>query len=1024
MPTKPAKPVIPDDGASQASSIDISPDSLDDDASRVVSSSLTSDSPAQTAAANELAPTSPTVPIFTPADASQQLPNFRPQHEPTFCWGAVDGPSFVHSVTCAYDEAVHWRRNMFTLPSGLVGKEFVAELSRLFRAYAESSALECIALKAAALMPLLLLQRPHAKSKAKELVSCLQRRLHAWKAGDIDGLVREARVLQRSLPPMKRHCDANHTARVFSRLMLQGKVKAALRWISGCTSQGVLSLEEVTDSDGHTVLDVLLDKHPPAVDAHPEAIMDLGSAPQPYPTHPVLFERLDGDMIRSCALRTEGSAGPSGVDASGWRRLCTSFHAASRDLCNSVAAFARRLSTQFVDPSSLASFTACRLIPLDKAPGVRPIGVCETVRRIIGKAVMCVVGWDVQNAAGSLQLCAGQTAGCEAAVHAMRKIFEDSSTDGVLLVDASNAFNRLNRRVALLNIRIVCPSIATVLINTYRADAQLFVGGRSLLSREGTTQGDPLAMAMYALAMVPLQRSIRTEGSLHVWFADDATAGGRLRALRHWWDALVLLGPRFGYYPNSAKTWLVVKDEAFSEAQALFEGTGIRITQEGRRHLGAAIGSPTFTEQYVCVKVTEWVQEVDRLSTIALSQPHAAYAGLTHGLAGRWTYLARTVPGAGGWFRPLEDAVRLRLLPALLGRAAPSDIEWDLLTLPVRLGGMGIPSPTRQAIRDREASERISAPLTALIVSQTSSLGAAPAAQLKLRSEEHQQRRAADTRRAHAMSDRLNENQRRLMEIAREPGASAWLSALPIEEHGFALHKAAFRDAVHLRYGWQLPNVPSSCVCGQSFSVTHALQCPTGGFPSVRHNAVRDLLADVMTCVCHDVATEPVLQPLSGEEFDRASTITAPCARLDIAASGFYGGRFERTLFDVRVFNPLAQSNRLSLAACYRRHEAEKRRMYGARVREVERASFVPFVMTCVGGFGPAATATTKRLAALVAEKEDQCYSAVITWLRTRISFGLLRSAVMCLRGARSSRHQPQCDWSALDLHMAESRVR
>ena len=189
----------------------------------------------------------------------------------------------------------------------------------------------------------------------------------------------------------------------------------------------------------------------------------------------------------------------------------------------------------------------------------------------------------------------------------------------------------------------------------------------------------------------------------------------------------------------------------------------------------------------------------------------------------------------------------------------------------------------------------------------------------------------------------------------------------------------------------------------------------------MRHNAIRDLLADEMTGVCHDVATEPVLQPLSGEEFAGASTNMALGARLDIAASGFYGGRFERTFFDVRVFNPLAQSNQFPLARCYRRHEAEKRRMYGARVREVERASLVPFVMTCVGGYGPAATATTQRLAALIAEKEDQQYSAVIGWLRTKISFALLRSAGMCIRGARSSRHQPRCDWSALDLHLAES---
>ena len=148
-------------------------------------------------------------------------------------------------------------------------------------------------------------------------------------------------------------------------------------------------------------------------------------------------------VIRSAALRTKGGAGPSGVDATSWRRLCTAFQRDSSDLCTSIADATKHLCTTFVDPRSFSAFTACscRLIPLqlDKQPGVRLIGVCEVVRRMIGKAVMSVVGLDVLKAAGSLQLCAGQEAGCEAAVHTMRDLFKATSTDGVLLVNASNA---------------------------------------------------------------------------------------------------------------------------------------------------------------------------------------------------------------------------------------------------------------------------------------------------------------------------------------------------------------------------------------------------------------------------------------------------------------------------------------------------------------------------------------------------------------------------------------------------------
>ena len=85
-------------------------------------------------------------------------------------------------------------------------------------------------------------------------------------------------------------------------------------------------------------------------------------------------------------------------------------------------------------------------------------------RRILGKATLAIVGGDIQETAGALQLCAGQKAGSQTAVHAMRQVFEDTNTQAALLVDASNAFNNLNRQTTLLNINLNCPSIAKVLI--------------------------------------------------------------------------------------------------------------------------------------------------------------------------------------------------------------------------------------------------------------------------------------------------------------------------------------------------------------------------------------------------------------------------------------------------------------------------------------------------------------------------------------------------------------------------------
>ena len=144
-------------------------------------------------------------------------------------------------------------------------------------------------------------------------------------------------------------------------------------------------------------------------------------------------------------------------------------------------------------------------------------------------------------------------------------------------------------------------------------------------------------MAMYAIAVTPLIHRLKFVATKQVWFADDATAGGKLINLREWWDCLTNIGPDYGYFPNASKTWLIVKEGYKNEAASLFEGTQVAITEEGKKYLGSAIGKQTFIESYVQQKVATWIDELERLSSIAITQPHAAFAAFTHGLTSRWT---------------------------------------------------------------------------------------------------------------------------------------------------------------------------------------------------------------------------------------------------------------------------------------------------------------------------------------------------------------------------------------------------
>ena len=173
--------------------------------------------------------------------------------------------------------------------------------------------------------------------------------------------------------------------------------------------------------------------------------------------------------------------------------------------------------------------------------------------------------------------------------------------------------------------------------------------------------------------------------------------------------------------------------------------------------------------------------------------------------------------------------------------------------------------------------------------------------QLKAKAEIHKLKRQQATSAATSLKQALPTPLTRAMELAGGKGASSWLTSLPIEEFGFSLHKSAFCDALALRYGWQLPRTPSHCACGTIFTVEHALSCPKGAFPTIRHNEIRDLTANLLTEVCHDVLVEPDLQPITREALSGAMSNTQDGARLDIAANGVWGGRFERTMYGYSI---------------------------------------------------------------------------------------------------------------------------
>ena len=251
-------------------------------------------------------------------------------------------------------------------------------------------------------------------------------------------------------------------------------------------------------------------------------------------------------------------------------------------------------------------------------------------------------------------------------------------------------------------------------------------------------------------------------------------------------------------------------------------------------------------------KVKEWISEVTLLAEFATSEPQVCYAAFTFALRHKWTYFIKTLPDIEDLLEPIERATSDVLIPSLTEHNC-SVTERKLPALPARMGGLGMTNPSKSAESEYSASIRMSATLVDKIMAQS-----------------HETPDDADVRRL-------------MYAVRKEKDADLKGKLEELKD----LSKREFRDALRLRYDWPIPDSPSVCVCGCSFTVDHALMCQRGGLIIQRHNEIRDLEAELLDMVCYDVAIEPTLQPLAGEELNIGAN-KAPDACLDVHCRGFW----------------------------------------------------------------------------------------------------------------------------------------
>ncbi len=498
------------------------------------------------------------------------------------------------------------------------------------------------------------------------------------------------------------------------------------------------------------------------------------------------------------------------------------------------------------------------------------------------------------------------------------------------------------------------------------------------------------------MSSIPLISSLEHPDGLckQVWYADDASACGEMVSLREWFNELKMKGPLFGYFPEPSKCFLVVKEIFVCVAEKVFEGSGVNVVCS-HRLLGGVIGSDSGKNQFVSEQVKQWASELECLAMIASVQPQVAFAAFTKSFQFHWSFVQRVTSNCQSWFAELEELIREKFLPNLL-MGEFSEVERCLFSLPARWGGLGVCNPTDTG----PMSYSLSRKATELIVEAIKEGCAFDSSLhqehlLKTKKEGVALKKQVHEEKFECVIGKLDLLQRRSVIRAGTEKISAWLTVLPLSKNQFDLSPQEFRDALAIRYKRPLLNVADLCDgCGSVFSLSHALSCRKGGLVIRRHNEVRDAIGDLASQVWSKVQREPVVRDANYSNGDSALVA-------DLGVRGVWIPQAE-ALFDVRVVDTDAPSySNRTPKDVLQTAEREKKAKY-SKACEERHALFTPFCCSVDGMLGGEADSFLNVIGERLSSKWDQGYGEVMGCIRARLSFAILRSTMLCLRGSRS----------------------
>ena len=256
----------------------------------------------------------------------------------------------------------------------------------------------------------------------------------------------------------------------------------------------------------------------------------------------------------------------------------------------------------------------------------------------------------------------------------------------------------------------------------------------------------------------------------------------------------------------------------------------------------------------------------------------------------------------------------------------------------------------------------------------------------------HRQQLEADNNNFSALFDQLDPSKQQSL-LRAQNSLSAWLNNIPVQKDHFDLSAIEFRDTLCLKSMKPPQNLPPSCDgCGQLFTTSHALDCQKGGLVVQRHNEIRDTIYDLTCLVFNQVTREPIIQ-------DRSDDPPQEALVADIKARGVWQPQ-ATALFDIRVIDSDAPSYlNISPQQVLKIAERDKKNKYSAAC-EKRYANFKPLCMSVDGLLGGELQSFLKHIFDFLSAKWEKPYHPTLSWIKTKISFSLLRATNLCIRGS------------------------